>query len=100
MAAAGECRAEAGGLADLRHRFRSSAVRWGEAGEAGLPDGILERRDGAPAHGTDGPHGLPPGGQVHAATCRVANILAGPSQPGPLSQYLGPPPGRLRPEIG
>ena len=60
-----------------------------QTGERGLPDGILERRDGASAQGTDGPDDLPPGGPLDSAPRRVADIAAGSSQPGAVPRTSG-----------
>ena len=57
---------------------------------------VLQRRAGSQPQGTDRRHGLPAGGEVHAARSRGAAHVAGTPRSRALPQHLDSPPGRLR----
>ena len=58
---------KAGRVEHLRHRLRSAALRGRPGDQAGVCDGVLQRRGGAQPQGDHGRHGLPACGSLHAA---------------------------------
>src|SRR5438128_568938 len=96
MAPACQRHAQARGMAVLRHRVRSAALRRHEAVETGIPDGVLERGASAQQEGTVGRYGASRTCEVRPAGRGRAARPAGSWKPGAVSQYLDSATGGVR----